>query len=165
MISSPLIVLLTLIMLAPATGHAQPDEQAIQTVIDRETQAYLNRDAAGQAACWATQTDLSQRVSLGNGKLVVAQGNHAALCRGLASCFHDLATPDPATFVHDELHIRVRGDAAFITFRQVMEHPHRPAEHSHHTRYLEREAGEWKIVHSGVMYTQPAPDPPMQATR
>ncbi len=164
-----LLLVLMASSFAPATGQPTPplpDEAAIETLIARETQAYLNRDAAAQAACWATHTDLSQRVALGNGKLVVAQGTHAALCRGLATCFRDLKNPDPATFIHDEWHIRIRGDAAFVTFRQVLHPPGRPAEESQHTRYLERDATEWKIVHSGVLYAEPPPTAPVaQAIR
>jgi|GEM_PF-3232240 len=151
----------------PASTPAS-DEAAIQTVIERETQAYLDRDATTQANCWASTGDLSQRVGLDDGQVVAANGNQAALRRGLSNCFRQLTEPDPATFRHTDYRIRIRGDAAFVTFRQIMQYADRPTEYSHQTRYLEREAepvqagpvqaGQWKIVHSGVLYYQPKPD-------
>jgi Domain of unknown function (DUF4440) len=161
------IFLFLLIAVGPLRLTAQSvDSVAIRAVIDRETQAYLDRDASKQAACWASQTVLSQRVSLGDGSVVVGDGDHTSLQRGLATCFRQLAEPDKSTFVHTDVHVRIRGEAAFVTFKQTMQHPDtgnpRPTETSQHTRYLEREAGEWRIVHSGVMYAEP---PPIPATR
>ncbi len=149
-------LLLTLIHWAPAMAQSTTnDEQAIHTVIERETQAYLNRDALRQAACWATETGLSQRISLGDGKLVVANGDQPSLCRGLATCFRELPDPNPSTFVHTDYRIRIRGEAAFVTFHQVMHHPVRPDSHSEQVRYLEREADGWKIVHTSSLYYEP----------
>ena len=155
-----------LLTTGPLCSVSQPpaDSVAITTLIRCETQAYLNRDAAGQAACWASQTELSQRTSLGNGKLVVANGSHAALCRGLVTYFKQLADPERATFSHRDFRIRVRGEAAFVTFSQLMQNTTAPDSHSQQVRYLEREAGHWKIVHAGVMYYESAPDQP-QANR
>ena len=132
------------------------DSVAIPVLIERETQAYLNRDADAQATFWATHTDLSQRVSLENGQVVAANGDHAALYRGLRTGFRQLTTPDPAQFTHHAYYIR--GEAAFVTFRQVMQQPARPTVHSQQVRYLERDGGAWTIVHSGVMYYQPMPE-------
>lgn len=137
---------------------AQPipeNELAIRTIIERETQAYLDRDAPKQAACWATETSLSQRISLGDGKIVVANGDQPSLCRGLATCFRELPDPDPSTFVHTNYRIRTRGEAAFVTFHQIMHHPDRPDSHSEQVRYLERETDGWKIVHTSSLYYEP----------
>jgi ketosteroid isomerase-like protein len=140
------------------------DELAIRDVIERETQAYLDRNASQQADCWAMHTHLSQRVSLNTGRLVVANGDQVSLRRGLETCFRQLTEPDRATFRHDEYRIRIRGEAAFVTFRQIMRPANQPAEHSQQVRYLEREQGQWKIVHSGVMYYDPTPEQ-VQANR
>ena len=156
-------LLFLLIAVGPLRLTAQSaDSIAIQTSIDRETQAYLDRDATRQAACWAAQIPLSQRISLGDGSVVTGNGDQASLQRGLATCFRQLTEPDKSTFAHTDFRIRIRGEAAFVTFHQVMHHPDRPTETSQHTRYLEREAGEWRIVHSGVLYTEP---PSMPTTR
>ena len=126
-------------------------------MVERETQSYLNRDAPKQSACWASHTELSQRVSLNDGTLVVAQGDKVALSRGLTTCFRQLPDPDPATFTHHDYRIRIRGDAAFVTFRQRMQGGNGPDSHSQQTRYLEREADGWKIVHASVLYFDPTP--------
>ena len=156
-----------LILTGLDSAFAQPisgDELTIRTVIERETQAYLNRDAPRQAACWATETGLSQRISLGDGKLVVANGDQPSLGRGLATCFRELADPEPSTFVHADYRVRIRGEAAFVTFHQTMYHPARPDSHSEQVRYLEREATGWKIVHTSSLYYEPVFDK-VQVTR
>lgn len=53
--------------------------------------------------------------------------------------------------------MRIRGEAAFVTFSQIMQPVKQPTEYSQQVRYLEREAGQWKIIHSGVMYYEPIP--------
>lgn len=156
-----LVPLFSLFGLAQLIKSPDCDEAAIRTVIERETQAYLDRDAIAQANCWASTGNLSQRVGLDNGQVVAANGNQTSLRRGLATCFSQLTEPDHATFQPTDYRIRIRGDAAFVTFRQVMRCAGRPDEYSHQTRYLEREAdrdGQWKIVHSGVLYYQPKAD-------
>ena len=113
------IFLYLLVAVGPLRLAAQSatDSIAIGAVIDHETQAYLDRDAPAQARCWATQIALSQRVSLGDGQVVAGNGDHQALQRGLATCFRQLPEPDSSTFIHDQVRIRIRGEAAFVTFR------------------------------------------------
>ncbi len=134
------------------------NETAIRTVIEAETQAYLDRNAGRQADCWATHTGLSQRISLEKGRIVAANGDQASLRRGLQRRFKELAGPDQAVFAHQDYRIRIRGDAAFVTFCQVMHSPGRPADYSQQVRYLEHEQDGWKIAHSGVMYYEPTPE-------
>lgn len=139
---------------------ATTDERAVQAVIEQETQAYLDRNACQQADCWASQTELSQRVSLESGRVVVANGNQASLRRGLTSCFTELTEPDTACFANASYHIRIKGDGAFVTFSQTVHATgNRPGQQSQQTRYLEREAGQWKIVHSSVMYHESSQTP------
>lgn len=155
------ILLFLLTAIGPAYLTAQSvadDEVAIRTVIERETQAYLDRNAGQQVGCWAERTGLSQRITLDNGHLVAANGDQASLRRGLETCFRQLTEPDRATFVNQQYRVRIRGEAAFVTFIQVLQPANQPAEHSQQTRYLEREQGQWKIVHSGVMYYEPKPE-------
>jgi hypothetical protein len=140
------------------------DELAIRTVIERETQAYLDRNVDHQSACWADSTDLSQRISLDDGHIIAADGDHASLRRGLESCFRQLTEPDSSVFEHQHYKIRIRGGAAFVTFLQIMRCAGRPASYSQQVRYLEREAGSWKIIHSGVSYYDPT-SRPAQASR
>ena len=131
------------------------DELAIKTIIERETQAYLDRNADRQATCWADHTGLSQRICLDDGHIIAADGDHASLRRGLESCFRQLTEPDPSVFEHQQYKIRIRGEAAFVTFNQIMQCTGRPTSYSQQVRYLEREGGRWKIIHSGVMYYDP----------
>ena len=140
-----------------AAQSATDDERAIRVVIERETQAYLDRNANKQAGYWATHTGLSQRVALDDGHLTTANGDQVSLRRGLATCFRQLSEPDRATFTNQDYRVRIRGEAAFVTFSQVMQPVNRPADYSQQVRYLEREADGWKIVHSSVMYYQPTP--------
>jgi len=96
-------LLFLLLSLGPgyrSVQSAADDELAIRAVLERETQAYLDRNASQQADCWATNTDLSQRISLNTGRLVVANGDQVSLRRGLEICFRQLTEPDRATFRH-----------------------------------------------------------------
>lgn len=157
----PFLLFLTAFVTAslPLLAQSAPsDEQAIKTVIERETQAYLNRDAPRQADCWASHTDLSQQSCLGEGRVVAATGNQESLRRGLTSRFRQLTEPDRSTFTHSDFRIRIRNETAFVTFQQRMQCAGRPDSHSYQIRYLEREADEWKIVYSGVMYDEPKPN-------
>lgn len=140
-----------------AAQSATDDEQAIRSIIERETQAYLDRNANQQAGCWATHTSLSQRVALEDGQLTTANGDQVSLRRGLATCFRQLIEPDRATFTNQDYRVRIRGEAAFVTFSQVMQSMNRLADYSQQVRYLERETTGWKIIHSGVMYYKPTP--------
>jgi hypothetical protein len=137
---------------------AATDELAIRAVIERETQSYLDRNAGQQADCWSAHTGLSQRISLDNGHIVAADGDQVSLRRGLESCFRQLTEPDRATFTHQAYQIRIKGESAFVTFSQIMHPSNRPADYSHQIRYLEREQGQWKIVHSTVLYYEPTPE-------
>jgi len=70
-----------------------------------------------------------------------------------------------ARFINADYCIRIKSDAAFVTFSQtVYATGNRPGQQSQQTRYLEREARQWKIVHSSVMYHEPTAHP-MQANR
>lgn len=84
------ILLFLLTAIGPAYFTAQSvadDELAVRIVIERETQAYLDRNAGQQVDCWAMYTDLSQRITLDDGRLVAANGDRASLRRGLETCF------------------------------------------------------------------------------
>lgn len=140
-----------------AAQSLSPDELAIRTVIERETQAYLDRSADRQSTCWAAHTGLSQRICLDNGRVIAADGDQASLRRGLENCFRQLTEPDPSIFEHQHYKIRIRGEAAFVTFNQIMQCTGRPTSYSQQVRYLEREEGDWKIIHSGVSYYDPNP--------
>jgi hypothetical protein len=150
------ILLLFLIMVVGAmhltAQSVVGDELAIKAVIERETQAYLDRSASQQADCWSAHTTLSQRISLENGRIVAAGGDRASLLRGLETHFRQLTEPDRATFTHNSYQIRIKGESAFVTFTQIMHPVNRSVDYSHQVRYLEREQGQWKIVHSTVMY-------------
>lgn len=85
------ILLFLLTAIGPAYFTAQSvadDELAVRFVIERETQAYLDRNAGQQVDCWAMYTDSDRQFIVGDdSRLVAANGDRASLRRGLETCF------------------------------------------------------------------------------
>jgi hypothetical protein len=164
-VKSMKIILLSLTLSAAAlmanstnTEAQSGDVAAIKAVVERETTTWNNRDAAGMADCWANVPEAGQLVSLQDGTHTVVS-NHNTKMDMAAGIKTNLAGMGPATketFQNSDYLIRVKGDAAFAQFEQVVTAADGQKQYAHETRYLEKLNGTWKIVHVGAAFYVPA---------
>lgn len=131
------------------------DEAAIKAVIERETQAYHNADAAAMIDCWANVPQ-----SLQHGAYLTAEGKYEIfrntnektdlpekVKKGAAD-----AKPDGITFQNTDYVFRITGNAAFVQYEQTETDPKGTKTYAHEVRYLEKIGGQWKIIYVGVIF-------------
>lgn len=131
-------------------GLAQTsDQKAVQALIERETQSWLNVDVQAWKDCWASVPEARLHYSETNGKVhqIDMPGGMAGMLAGQKR--------SSAKFQNTNYKIRINGNAAFAQFDQVFSGTDGSKEYARETRYLEKMGGAWKIVHVGAMYYKP----------
>ncbi len=138
------------------TATAQSaDVSAIKAVVERETTAWNNRDAAAFVDCWANVPEAGQLVSLIGGQVVANHNTKTDLPTSVKAMLAAQGKPNGETFQNTDYLIRVNGNAAFAQYEQVVTAPGGQKQYAHETRYLEKVGSAWKIVHVGaVFYTK-----------
>lgn len=148
----------TTLMANSTTVLAQSaDVTAIKAVVEKETTSWNSRDAAGMADCWANVPEASTLVSLQDiTHTVISNHNTKMDMAGDIKTIMASVGPDTKeTFQNTDYQIRVKGDAAFAQFEQVVTAPGGQKDYAHETRYLEKMNGKWKIVHVGAAFYKP----------
>lgn len=132
-----------------STPSVSAETAAIKTLIERETQSWLNADVNAWKTCWASVPEARLHYSETNGKVhqINMPGGMTKMSAGLK--------PSKSTFKNTDYLIRVNGNAAFAQFDQAFSDPDGSKEYARETRYLEKMSGAWKIVHVGAMYYTP----------
>lgn len=130
------------------TTDKMQDEAAIKTVIEKETQAFLNRDATALMSCQANKP-YSLLLVGEHGNVHYFTNPKADMDKTYTTVFEQLGKPNGDTFKNTDYVIRINGNAAFAYFNQTGLNNARDPEVSHQTRYLERINGDWKIVYIG----------------
>jgi hypothetical protein len=134
------------------------DSSAIVKVIEKETQAWKDRDAEARIACLA---------NVPHGLLLVYHGNMASnngvaystnekttLPESIKTQTASMGKADGSTFKNENYVITIKGGTAFVAFDQVVTATDGKKQHFHEVRNLERIEGLWKIVYVGaVTYT------------
>ena len=134
------------------------DVAAIKSVVEKETTSWNNRDVAGMANCWANVPEAGQLVSLHDKPHTVISNHNTKMdmAGGIKTIMTGVGPATGETFQNTDYQIRVKGDAAFVQFEQVVTAPGGQKQYAHETRYLEKiEQGQWKIVHVGAVFYKP----------
>lgn len=146
------------LMANSTTVRAQnADVAAIKAVVEKETTSWNNRDAAAMADCWANVPEAGHLVSLQDGKGTVISNHNTKtdMPNGIKTMMAGMGPASKDTFQNTDYQIRVKGDAAFAQFEQVVTASDGQKEYAHETRYLEKINGKWKIVHVGAAFYKP----------
>lgn len=141
-----------------APTDIKQDEAAIKAVVERETQAFLDRDAAAFLDC-----HINKPYSL---LLVGEHGNvhyftspNSDMDKTLTAVLQGLGKSNGDSFKNTDYVIRINGNSAFTYFDQTglntTNAENKTPEVSHQTRYLERVNGLWKIVYVGGLGAKP----------
>ena len=148
------------LMATPKTAVAQADASAIKAVIERETTAFNNRDAGTFADCWANVPEAGQLVIWqekdGKNTIISNRNTKQDMPVSGKALMSSLGKPTGETFQNSDYQIRTNGNAAFAQYEQVNNKPDGEKEYAHSTRYLEKIAGTWKIVHVGAVFYVPS---------
>ena len=133
------------------------DVAQIKSVVERETTAWNNRDAAAWADCWANVAEAGHLVSIPDGKGTVyfAQNTKMDMPASAKATLDGMGKSTGEISRNTDYLIRVKGDAAFAQFEQVNTATDGKKEYAHETRYLEKVSGAWKIVHVGAAFYKP----------
>jgi uncharacterized protein (TIGR02246 family) len=149
----------TALMAASQSAIAQSaDITAIKAVIERETTAWNTRDAAAFADCWANVPEAGQLVVLQDAAHTVVSNRNTKTDMPAATkaMLAGMGKPTGETFANADYQIRVKDDAAFAQFEQVVTAPGGQKQYAHETRYLEKLDGQWKLIHVGAAFYTPA---------
>jgi ketosteroid isomerase-like protein len=144
----------------PPDKQRSADEAAILQVIERQSAARAANDFERWASDWS-QVPYARRIhNTPTGEVICLEGWDAIA--GKLRQVMSSNVPQPASN-RGHYNVRVRGDAAFVTFDQRSTGA-AGALLSRETRFLERLAGNWKVVYMGSVVgpepTAVAPPPP-----
>ena len=118
------------------------EEAAIKTVIEKETQAWFDRDAKAMKSYWADVPQITQCVSL-LGDVVIFNTAESTKGKDLFALVGNV--PQKATVTRTDWNIRVVGNGAYVTYTEKDETAG-VASHFYESRFMEKMDGAWKIV-------------------
>jgi hypothetical protein len=133
------------------------DEAAIKAVIEKETQAFHDRDAAGRIACIANVPYAVMLVHHG----VAASNNGVAYVTNektnapemIKTQTEGMGKPNGSTFKNENYVVTIKGGTAFVSYTEVTTAADGTKGYGHAVRNLERIDGLWKLTYiGGVVY-------------
>ena len=136
------------------------DEAGIKAVIEKETQAFLDRDVAAMIDCHANKP-YSLFLVGEHGNVHYMTSPNADLDKTFTTILKQLGKPNGDTYKNKDYVIRINGNSAFVYFDQTAinavasDNKNKEPEISHQTRYLERINGSWKLVYVGGLGAKP----------
>lgn len=145
------IFIFLLLGLVPGVlAQKNPDTDAIKVVIEKETKAFFGIDYKGWSDCWA-QVPYAYK-SYADTTDVNSFKGWNAINNAFAEYFKT-AKPSQAMVSTDWHDFRVYGNGAYVRFTQTVKDDlmRDPTEE---VRILEKQKGQWKIVHVGSIAKQ-----------
>ena len=136
----------------PYAPGIKGDEKAIIQVIERESQAFWDKNFEAYADCWAHEDYVRTMGWWADGGITVVEGWDE---RGKRTKKHMDENPEVNSQnpVRKNMNIRVGADMAWVTFDQYGKDTNDPTFDmpglSRETRILEKINGKWKIVYVG----------------
>ena len=157
-LSATALLATTQTTLAQSAGTPDRDVAQIKAVVESETTAWNNRDAAGMADCWANVPEAGNLISLQDGTVIASHNPKTDMPAGIKTMMAGMGKSTGETFQNTDYLIRVNGNAAFAQYDQTVTAPDGKKQYAHETRYLEKmgQSGKWKIVHVGAVFYKPA---------
>lgn len=138
------------------TAAQKTDESLIKTLIETETQAWLKRDPVALVMCWANVPYASQLVSMTDGQVMMSANTKQDFNKRAQLMIEQLGKSSGAKYENTNYLTRLNGNAAWITFNQLVTTPGNNKTQAYETRYLEKLDGVWRLVHSGTAFYKPA---------
>jgi tetratricopeptide (TPR) repeat protein len=143
------IAVLCVVSMACSVGlaSAQPaDEASMKAVVQAETRAWIDRDAAAWGATWLHDSAAS-RVVVQAGSYTAAKG-WENIANPMMKDFKDNPTVLPFTPSMERFVVRQQGNLAVVEYDQVLTVAGQaaPTTPSREYRVLSREGGQWKIT-------------------
>jgi len=141
--------ILCVVLMACSVGLASAqsaDEASMKAVVQAETKAWIDRDAAAWSATWLHDASAS-RVIVQAGSYTTAKG-WENIANPMRKDFKDNATVLPYTPTMEHFVVRHQGNLAFVEYDQVLAVAGQavPTTPSREYRVLIREGGQWKIA-------------------
>lgn len=139
-------------LLTSSISPAKDEEKAIMSVIEKESQAFWDKDFTAYADCWAHKNYVRTMGWWADGGITVVEGWEE---RGKRTKKHmdDNPTVNPQNPLRKNMNIRIGTDMAWVTFDQYGNDTNDPTFDmpglSRETRILEKINGSWKIVYVG----------------
>jgi ketosteroid isomerase-like protein len=129
-----------------AVGDLAGEQQAIQTLLEKQTRAFFERSFEGEEEVWAHEPYVVRMVD--TGELDVGWDGISTQYR---TFMQENPTPvEDLQFTHENVHLQIHGDGAWVVFEQHLTAnlEGEPISYdSREVRFLARIDGEWKIVY------------------
>jgi TATA-box binding protein (TBP) (component of TFIID and TFIIIB) len=138
-------------------GFAQnsKDEAAIKAVVEKETQSFIDRDAAAIISCHAYKPySLMLVAESGNVHYTPANPNEDVE-KSTKEFMTMLGKPNGDTFKDFNYVIRINGTSAFAYYDQTVKATNGVETNFHEVRYLEKMGEAWKVVYVGAVGYKP----------
>lgn len=126
------------------------DKSAIMAVIARETDTFVVRDFQGWSDCWVQDSrtcEVCMSTSLGANVLEGWEQISAQMQKVMV----DGLTCEILDFERHDIDITISGHLAHVVFYGRSTHQNGRIERTFETRVMERDAGQWRILHSSFM--------------
>lgn len=120
----------------------------IKALIEKETRAFFEIDKQTWSDCWAHVPYAFW--SFADTTDVNSFSGWEAIDQGFAAYFSS-SRPSEATIEREWLDIRIFGNGAYARFTQKVNDPDISRDEQAEVRVLEKQNGQWKIIHVGVI--------------
>ena len=132
-----------------AASAQTSDEEAIKTVVQAETKAWIDRNADAWQATWL-QDETATRVIV-QASTYTSQKGWTTIAPPMLKDFKQNPTPLPFTAAVDKFVVRQQGNLAFVEYDQTTTAPNAPGAApsptpSREYRVLVKNGGQWKIA-------------------
>lgn len=138
--------------ISQVTSSDESDQEAIMQLIERESQAFWDKDFQAYADCWAHEDYIRTMGWWAAGGITVIQGWNERGSR-TKKFMDEYPEINPQNPVRKNINIRLGKDMAWITFDQYGKDTNDPTFDmpglSRETRIMEKISGQWKIVYVG----------------
>ncbi len=130
------------------------EEAAIKSVVEKETQAFLDRDAEAMADCHANVDYATLLVRHGGG-VAFTKNTKKEGPQVIKTTIASLGKSDGSTFKNTDYVIHIKDKTAFVTFDQTMTALNGAKSFFHEVRYMEKINLKWLIVYVGAVVFDP----------
>jgi Domain of unknown function (DUF4440) len=130
------------------------EEAVIKKVIEKETQSFIDRDAAAMIACHGNQP-YSLLLVTESGNVHYNTNEKTNQPAALQGFIKTLGKPDGSSFKNTGYKIQVNGTSAFAYYDEITTAKDGKIAHFHEVRYLEKIGNDWKIIYVGGVQDEP----------
>lgn len=120
------------------------EEAAIKKVLEKETEAVINRDYEQWIDCFANSPDVAFGFSSILPTYMVR--NYDKLAEFGKNFFQNNREPTQELFEFTDYQIRINGTSAFVIYLQTNTKQDGTKQRYHKAEYLEKIEGEWKMI-------------------